>query len=172
MKMTICSWSPYKADAVPLTKARWKRFIKWPLRGQESSAVVPFNWKGLWLFLHPPSFCSLSANTMLDMTEQLWNSMDGARNRMEQDLAPLLFTSYANSIICLFSVPGKHQHLDKEHQQQSHPEPVRTKEICGGTSALESLSSPEQYLTSNYHVSSHTQFFFFSLPEQPPKHRF
>lgn len=77
-------WSTYKIGVVLLTKARWKRFIKWPLRGQESSALVPLRWKGLWLFLHPHSFGSLSANTMLDVTEQDWNSMDGARSRISK----------------------------------------------------------------------------------------
>lgn len=80
MKVAICSWSTYKTGAVLLTKARWKRFIKWPLRGQGSSTLVPLSWKGLWLFLHPPGFCSLSLPApylmWLNKTEAVWMELE------------------------------------------------------------------------------------------------
>lgn len=51
--------------------------------------------------------------------------------------------------------------------KNSQAEHVRVEEIWGGISALKISSSPEQdvrfiewYLTSNYHVSRHTQFFW------------
>lgn len=112
-KVTICSQSTHQTAAVPLTKAWWKKFISKELHSWKVRSPLPhaLKLKGLWAFLHPLHFCYLCHHSAWCN----WLKQHGWGHKQHKQCSILhLFTSYANSIISLFSAPGKHQHLDKE----------------------------------------------------------
>lgn len=127
--------------------------------------LVPLNWRGLWLFLHPPNFwCLCQHHVWYNWTRLKQNVWSYKQN--EKASALHLFTSYANSIIPLFAAPGKHQHPDKEQSVRAlSGRKYVGKFLPWETHLLQNrkYSFVQWYLTSNYRASRHDQFFWIPL---------